>query len=337
MTDKPLRVACIGMGWWSDVLADAMKRSNQFEIAACYTRSDEKRKAFASKYGCKPAASYDDILNDRGIDAVINTTPNNVHLETTRAAAQAGKHVFLDKPIANTIADGRAITEACRKARVVLALGYQRRKESHFRWVRRQIDDGVFGKLVNAEANISRDRLGQFDLNSWRYTAEGMPGGVMLQIGIHYTDVLEYLMGPIKAVSGRLAQLVLPGDNPDVASLVLEHDNGALSTLNASYASASEYYCMNIYGKEASAYYDLHHGLRFLKRGSKSANPVPCEKNDTIREELEEFADAARGKGKPEMDGEASTRSLAVLRAGIKSAREGRRVEVAEILDGGDI
>jgi len=133
-------------------------------------------------------------------------------------------------------------------------------------------------------------------------------------------------------VSGRLAQLVLPGDNPDVASLVLEHDNGALSTLNASYASASEYYCMNIYGKEASAYYDLHQGLRFLKRGSKSSSPVPCEKNDTIREELEEFADAARGKGKPEMDGEASTRSLAVLRAGIKSSREGRRVEVAEIL-----
>jgi len=320
------------MGWWSDVLADAMKRSDQFEIVACYTRSDEKRKAFARKYGCKPVASFADILGDRSIAAVINTTPNNVHLETTRAAAQAGKHVFLDKPIANTIADGRAITDACRKARVVLALGYQRRKESHFRWVRRQIDDGVFGKLVNAEANISRDRLGQFDLKSWRYTAEGMPGGVMLQIGIHYTDVLEYLLGPIKAVSGRLAQLVLPGDNPDVASLVLEHDNGALSTLNASYASASEFYCMNIYGKEASAYYDLHQGLRFLKRGSKSANPVPCEKNDTIREELEEFADAVRGKGKPEMDGEASTRSLAVLRAGIQSSREGRRVEVAEIL-----
>jgi len=320
------------MGWWSDVLADAMKRSTQFEIAACYTRSDEKRKAFASKYGCKPAASFDEILGDRSISAVINTTPNNVHRETTCAAAQAGKHVFLDKPIANTIADARALTEACRKAGVVLALGYQRRKESHFRWVRKQIDDGVFGKLVNAEANISRDRLGQFDLKSWRYTAEGMPGGVMLQIGIHYTDVLEYLLGPIKAVSGRLAQLVLPGDNPDVASLVLEHDNGALSTLNASYASASEYYCMNIYGKEASAYYDLHQGLRFLKRGSKSSSPVPCEKNDTIREELEEFADAARGKGKPEMDGEASTRSLAVLRAGIKSSREGRRVEVAEIL-----
>jgi predicted dehydrogenase len=336
MAGEPLRIACIGMGWWSDVLADAMQRSGKFEIAACYTRSEEKRKAFAKKYNCRAAPGYEAILKDGSIEAIINTTPNNVHLETTRAAAQAGKHVFLDKPIANTVADGRAITEACRKAGVVLALGYQRRKESHFRWVRKQIDDGVFGKLVNAEANISRDRLGKIDLSSWRYTAEGMPGGVMLQIGIHYSDVLEYLLGPVKAVNGRLAQLVLPGDNPDVASLVMEHENGALSTLNASYASASEYYCMNIYGKEASAYYDLHQGLRFLKRGSDRSDPVPCEKNDTIREELDEFADAVRGKGKPEMGGEASTRSLAVLRAGIKSAREGRRVEIAELMNVGD-
>jgi predicted dehydrogenase len=154
----------------------------------------------------------------------------------------------------------------------------------------------------------------------------------MLQIGIHYSDVLEYLLGPIKAVNGRFAQLVLPGDNPDVASLVLEHESGALSTLNASYASASEYYLMNIYGKDASAYYDMHQGLRILRRGSDSSSPVPFEKNDTFVEELEEFAKAVRGEGRPEVDGERAMASLAVIRAGIVSAREGRRVEVAEIL-----
>ena len=166
----------------------------------------------------------------REIEAIINTTPNDAHLATTSAAAAAGKHVFLDKPIANSVSDGRAITEACRRAGVVLALGYQRRRESHFRWIRQQIDDGLFGKLVNAEANISRDRLGKIDLTSWRYQAAGMPGGVMLQIGIHYIDVLEYLIGPVHAVRGQSAQLVLPGDNPDVASLILQHENGALST-----------------------------------------------------------------------------------------------------------
>ena len=327
-----MRVASIGLGWWSDVLADAIRRSGKLEIAACFSRSGGKRDAFAGKYGCKAARSYEEILDDGSIEAVINTTPNNAHLATTAAAARAGKHVFLDKPIANTVSDGRAISEACRAAGVVLAVGYQRRRESHFRWLKWQVEAGAFGRLVNAEANISRDRLGQIDLSSWRYTAEGMPGGVMLQIGVHYTDVLEYLVGPIVAVSARLAQLVLPGDNPDVASLLLEHENGALSTLNASYASASEYYAINVYGKEASAYYDLHHGFRFLKRGEKVAQPVACAKNDAIVDELEEFAAAVRGDAKPEMDGVRATASLAVIRAGVLSAREGRRVTVAETM-----
>jgi predicted dehydrogenase len=329
---SPLRVACIGMGWWSDVLADAIKRSGKIEIVACFTRSEDKRTAFAKKYGCKAVASYEAVLADNSIEAIVNTTPNDVHLPTTKRAAEAGKHVFLDKPIANTITEGRAITEICRNAGVVLGMGYQRRRESHFRWIRREIDEGRFGRVVNAEANISRDRLGKIDLNSWRYQAAGMPGGVMLQIGIHYADVLTYLMGPVKAVRGQFAQLVLPGDNPDVASMILEHDNGALSTLNASYASASEYYLMNIYGKDATAFYDRHGGLRVLRRGEDKATAVAVPKNDTFVEELEEWAAACRGNGKPEVGGEYATESLAVVRAGILSAREGRRVEVAEIL-----
>ena len=332
MASGPLRVASIGMGWWSDVLADAARRSGKLEIVACYTRSADKRAAFAAKYNCNPVSRYEDILADPNIEAIINTTPNDVHLETTRAAAAAGKHVFLDKPIANTIADGRAITDACRKADVVLALGYQRRRENHFRWIRKQVDAGLFGRIVNAEANISRDRLGKIDLSSWRYQSAGMPGGVMLQIGIHYIDVLEYLVGPIKAVRGQAAQLVLPGDNPDVASQILEHDNGALSTLNASYASASEYYLMNIYGKDATAYYDLHRGLWWLRRGEDRPTEVHLEKSDTLVEQLEEFVAAIRGNGTPEVGGEYATNSLAIVRAGICSARDGRRVEIAEIL-----
>ncbi len=331
-TFAPIQVGCLGLGWWSDVLADAMQRSGQLKIRACYTRSAEKRAAFARKYDCAGAPSYEAMLADPSIDAIVNTTPNNMHLETTLQAAAAGKHVFLDKPIANTLAQGRAITQACRDAGVVLALGYQRRRESQFRWIKSQIDAGAFGRIVNAEANISRDRLGKIDLNSWRYQAAGMPGGVMLQIGVHYVDVLEYLIGPVRSVSAHLAQLVLPGDNPDVASMILEHESGALSTVNASYASAAEHYMMNIYGKEASALYDLHGGLRFVKRGAEHAQDVPFTKNDTFVDELEEFAAAVRGLAIPETGGEYATRSLGVIRAGIVSAREGRRVLLAEVL-----
>ena len=281
-------------------------------------------------------SSYDEILRDHSIEAILNTTPNNAHLETTRLAVQAGKHVFLDKPIANTVADGQRITDVCAKAGVVLAVGSQRRRESQFRWMQSEIGAGRFGKLVQAECNISRDRLGRIDLSSWRYTAEGMPGGVMLQIGIHYVDVLEMLLGPVVRVSALSNRLVLPGENPDVANLVLEHENGALSSLTASYASASEFYMMNVYGKEASAFYDLFSGLRHLRRGEKAPCPVSISKNDTIREELEEFAGCIRRGGQPEVDGSWATRNLAVVKAGVRSARERRTVEVVEILASGE-
>ena len=103
-----MKVACLGMGWWSDVLADAIKRSGKLTIAACFSRSEDKKQKFAAKYGCRAAPTYESILEDKSIEAIINTTPNGTHLETTRAAAAAGKHVFLDKPIANTIEIGRA-------------------------------------------------------------------------------------------------------------------------------------------------------------------------------------------------------------------------------------
>jgi predicted dehydrogenase len=79
----PLRVACVGMGWWSDVLADAITRSSKLKIVACFSRSAEKRGAFAKKYGCRVSPSYDAILKEPDIEAIINTTPNDAHLETT--------------------------------------------------------------------------------------------------------------------------------------------------------------------------------------------------------------------------------------------------------------
>ncbi len=333
MSSPPFKVASIGIGWWSDVLADAAARTNgRVQVVSCFTRSEEKRAGFAGKYGCKAADNFNDILQDPELHGIINTTPNHVHLETTRAAAQAGKHVFLDKPAANTIGEAKAISRVCADAGVVLAVGYQRRREAQFRWIRDQIDAGNFGKLVQAEANISRDREGKFEASHWRYTAEGMPGGVMLQIGLHYVDVLMMLLGPVKSVSGMASQLVLPGDNPDVGTLLMTHENGAVSSLSTSYASASEYYLMNIYGKRMSAYYNLFDGLRSLKQGDGEPSPVEVEKIDTLAEQLVEWADAAQGNGVPEVGGEDATFSLAVVKAGIKSVDEKRHVDVVEIL-----
>ena len=89
---------------------------------------------------------------------------------------------------------------------------------------------------------------------------------------------------------------------------------------------------MNIYGKRLSAYYNLFDGLRSLKQGDTDQIPVDVDKIDTLADQLIEWADAAGGAGTPEVGGESATGSLAVVKAGIKSVREGRHVDVAEIL-----
>ena len=143
MSFEPVRVASLGMGWWSDVLADAIKKTNKLDIVSCYSRSEDKRKKFAEKYNCSAASSYKVILQDDSIEAIINTTPNHVHLETTENAAISQKHVFLDKPIAHNIKDGKKIAEICARENIVLSIGYQRRRENQFRWIKKEIEKGI--------------------------------------------------------------------------------------------------------------------------------------------------------------------------------------------------
>jgi predicted dehydrogenase len=332
MSDK-VRIGVLGIGWWSNVLASAAQRTPNLEVVTCFTRSAEKREEFASQFNCSAADSYEAMLSHPDLDGIINTTPNHVHLETTRQAAEMGKHVFLDKPIANNVQEGLEITKVCKDAGIVLAMGYQRRREPQFRWIKDRIEAGDFGIMVQAEANISRDRAGKFELGHWRYTAEGMPGGVMLQIGLHYVDVLEMLLGPVAEVSGMASQLVLPGDNPDVGSLLMKHENGAISTLNTSYASASEHYVMNIYGKKASGFYDDQQGLRYLVQGTETEKKIDVPEGDAIAEELEEWGKAIRGEGTPEVGGQGATQSLAVVLAGVRSVKEGRTIAVKDMYD----
>ena len=279
-----------------------------------------------------------DILRP-SIEAIINTTPNAAHLETVQLAAAAGKHVFLDKPIANTVADGREIARACEPPRSCLSLGYQRRRERHFRWIRSEIDAGRFGRLVQAEANISRDRLGKIDLRSWRYQAAGMPGGVMLQIGHPLRGRARDAARSGQArVSAMSAQLVLPGDNPDVAAMTL---------------GARERRRLQSHGLLRVGRRILH--AQRLREGS-TAHSTTCSTACGISSVARRPA-AGRGRGQRyDPRGAGGIRALrarrrqardgrlvgrlaasAVVRAGMKSAREGRAVDVAEIMAGGRI
>ena len=136
MTEAPLRVAALGMGWWSDVLADAIKRSKEFEIVACYTRSADKRRAFAEKYGCRAGR---ELRGDP--EGPLDRGRRQYHAQQRapgdHAGGGRGRQARVPRQADRQHRARRAeIAEVCKKAGVVLALGYQRRRESHFRWIK---------------------------------------------------------------------------------------------------------------------------------------------------------------------------------------------------------
>ena len=126
-------LALIGIGSWSGVIANAVERSKKAKMVTCYTRNAGKREAFSRKYGCDQEMSFEDVLKRDDVDGILLTTPNAIHAEHTVLAAQKGKHVFVDKPIANTLADGEKMVAACDKAGVVLLVGHDMRRLSGFR------------------------------------------------------------------------------------------------------------------------------------------------------------------------------------------------------------
>jgi predicted dehydrogenase len=327
---EPMRVAAVGIGWWSGELADAIPRGTNLALVTCATRSPEKRAAFAKKYGCRQAESYEAVLKDPEVEGVLLTTPHTLHAEHVIAAAEAGKHVFVEKPFTLTAADGRRATEACRRAGVVLAVGHGRRRQGANRALKKLIQDGTLGRVVQLEANISSDSGFKMQPGGWRTDPREQPAGAMTGLGIHHVDTFQYLLGPISRLSAFSARQVLQGiEIYDTTGIIFEFASGVIGYLGTAFVFANRVNLLAVHGTEAQA---LAEGevsrLSLRKRGESEASPVPVQAVDWIAEQLAEFGRCVRGGGRPEVGGEEGTANAAVLEAIIESTRTGRAVLV---------
>lgn len=328
---NPVKVASVGIGWWSGVLADAIGRGNDLKIVAGTSRSPEKREKFAATHGCRAVESYEAVLRDPEVEGVVITTPHSVHAEHIVAAAQAGKHVFVDKPFTLTAADGRRATEACRRAGVVLAVGHQRRRQAANRAAKRLIDEGALGRIVQIEGNFSAD-VG-FTLvkpGAWRSVPGEAPAGAMTNLGIHHVDTYQYLLGPIARVTAFSRRLALTGvEVDDATSILFEFASGTLGYLGTSWVHAIWTRYITVHGTEAQIYAE-NDGAQLLvaRRGQPKPEAVPLPSVDPLAEELSEFARCVRTGARPEVGGEEGTAAIAVLDAIVESAASGRAVTV---------
>jgi predicted dehydrogenase len=331
--DKGAQVglAAVGVGGFGRGLVDAIHRSEKLRLVACYDPDPGPRSEISEKYGCIAASTYDEILNNDSVEGVVIASPNFAHRENAVAAAEAGKHVFTDKPIANEIEDAYAMIDACRDAGVVLTVGHNFRRFGSQRKMKQLLDEGVPGKIVSVEANFSHGGGMGLTPQQWRWYPDKAPALPLIQLGLHCIDTMQNLLGPVAEVSSFMGHTAIPADNIDVTASVLRFENGLIGYIGSNYASAAVHY-LNIFGTEANMFSGFGTQVRITRPGGKPEEIVEGPQVDELLEELEDFGNCIRTGAEPEVSGEAALMALAVVRAALKSSQEGRPVKLAEIL-----
>ena len=324
-----LRAVSMGLGWWSDELAGAIQgQSEAIQVVSCYTRSADKRAAFAEKFGTGQHKSYEAVLADPDVDAVILTTPHSLHAEHVTMAAEAGKHVFVEKPFTLTAESGVAAAAACARAGVVLAIGQNRRFSAAAQALRGMLDGGEFGTLLHLEANFSAPGALKYTPDKWRSNRIESPGGALAGLAIHMIDLLCWLGGRALSVSAQAKRRAVPVDIDDTTSAILEFESGATGYLGSIFACPYTS-TLNVYGTMANAFALVDGNELKVQLPGEAPEARPLDPVDTLKAELEEFAEACRGGPEFRVLPAEAIHNVAVMEAIVASAgRHSAQVEI---------
>jgi len=318
-------IAIVGTGMWGPRLAEAAERAG-LKLVTCFSRDEQKRAHFAKRFGCEPSASFDRAIGHPQVEGVLLVTPNDVHEEQALACAERGRHVFVEKPIADSTEAGERMRHACAQAGVTLMVGHAFRRLGAARRVKQLLDEGALGRVVLAEANMSLP--GSFKPEAWRARRERNPGGPIMQLGIHHIDTLAYWLGPVRQASGRFAHVHTPADIDDVGIVTLEFESGALGTVTGSYVSPKTL-SLRLLGTEAvlelRTDFSVWPDAQALDAASTlilGGEPVEFEQCDMLAEELAEFGRCIRGEAGPETGAEEGIAALAAVRQALDAHAE---------------
>ncbi|MHC4087445.1 MAG: Gfo/Idh/MocA family protein [Planctomycetota bacterium] len=339
MEDTRIHLGIIGLGNWSRQIFQAVDRLPDVKITQCYSRYPDTKKAFASEYDCVACEQYEQMVDDPQIDGVVVMSSNAAHEKDVALAASKGKHIFVTKPIATTIAAGKRMIDVCSQNEVVLAVGHQTRREPALRKLKEIIDSGELGTVRLVEGNYSTPNGLKIKEGDWRWSEDECPGGALIQIGIHVIDTLQYLFGPFNRVFSWQGRGGLEVEIPGVTATLLDFESGLRGYLGSSYVSSFSHW-IKVYGTQKNAFFSELGGLTLtedsweegevrkdIAPGAKVTPPMPA-----IVEEIGEFARCIRTGESPEIRGEAALHNLAVVLAAVESDKLGRPVEIASLL-----
>ena len=332
-----VRVAFVGLGWWSDMLADAAKRSNRITVSACHSKSEGKMTAFAKKYGGVAIRTYEEVTNDESLDAVVLTTPNSLHAVQAIGAMKNGKHVFVEKPMALSVKDAKEMNETAKETGVILVVGQNARRMGRYRKARELIEKGAVGEVILAEANSSGDLGMRLSPEKWRWYREESPGGPLMSFTVHHADNFNYLVGPAKRVTAFISKMSGKAEADDVISAAVEFESKALGYLGGSFLTPTRNF-LQIHGTEGVVMVDEEGGAAYYqKKDTRTLERLPLpdaetQQRDSLAEEIDEFASCIQEGGRPEVTGEEGLAALAIIEAILRSAESGLPIQVKDLV-----
>ena len=339
----------VGCGMIAGFHARAINEIEGAHLVACQSRRLEAAEAFATEHGGKPYADLAAMLADDEVDVVTICTPSGAHLDPAVAAAEAKKHVIVEKPLEVTTDRCDAIIEACKKNGVTLSTIFPSRFHDSSILLKQAIDQQRFGTLTLGDAYVKWFRTQEYyDSGQWRGTWELDGGGALMNQAIHSVDLLLWLMGNVVEVSANCATLAHERiEVEDVVTASLKFENGALGVIEATTAAfPGMLKKIEIHGNQGSAVIEeedikvwqfaeqkpddqaiIQKYASMTETGGGAADPAAIG-HAAHAKQFADVVNAINNGTQLKIDGAEGRRSVAVILAIYEAAKSGKRVTV---------
>jgi UDP-N-acetyl-2-amino-2-deoxyglucuronate dehydrogenase len=338
-SEKNFRIALVGCGRISKNHFDAIEKIDGLELVAVCDVDPTRVEQAAKERGVECFTSYEKMLKESNADVITIATPSGLHTDQGVAAARAGKHVVMEKPMAISLTGADALVHACDKAGVQLFVVKQNRLNPPIQLLKRAIDKNRFGRIYMASCTVHWARPQEYyDQAPWRGTWE-FDGGAFMNQASHYVDLIQWLMGPVESVMAKTATLARRIETEDTGVAVLKFRSGALGSIQVT---------MLAYPRNLEGSITILGEKGSVKIGGTAVNKVDFwqfaeyDDDDKAIESVDtnppnvyglghqgyyrNVLAVLRGEAKPDTDGRAGRKSLELILGIYESAKTGRDV-----------
>jgi predicted dehydrogenase len=327
-----IKLGFVGLGWWGQELAKAAGQlPNRLEIAAAFDPDARMCEEFSRTYNAPSCNSYAEMLANPALDGVVLSTPHSLHAEQIVLAAKAGKHIFVEKPLALNLEDAIRALSICAARQIQLAVGHNRRFAPAAQHLQLWVDQGRLGQILHVEAHFSGNSALKFTPQTWRANDVESPAGSLVSIGLHMIDTIQWLLSPIQRLSCISKRQVLDVPMNDTTAVLFELESGVTGTLGTLFATPLKS-MLRVYGTRgmAEAKGDFTELTWHDDQGAPAI--IPLENRDTLFTEMASFCDALEQHVPFPVAPTEAARNVAVIDACRKSSGDqGLWVNVATV------